>query len=129
MTLLYIPASYGELFDKISILQIKIEKLTDKTALQNVNEELSALLVVRSNLSGVTDEVLLLADELKIINAQLWDIENEIRVKESRREFDSRFVTLARSVYVTNDKRSKIKRTINVLGGSCLVEEKSYAKY
>lgn len=124
-----IELSYGEMLDKITILQIKSERISDESKLVNVNKELSLLNDLweadpKSSVD-ITEEIA----ELKSINETLWDIEDDIRDKERAKEFDSRFIELARAVYVTNDKRANVKRVINVKLGSDLIEEKSYADY
>ena len=124
-----IPISWGELFDKITILQIKLENLTSKNALENVEQELKKLQSIFTQYCPKTMETTQLEGELRQINQQLWDIEDQIRGKERNNSFDDDFIQLARSVYITNDERSRIKRKINDMFGSELVEEKSYAKY
>ena len=124
-----IPISWGELFDKITILQIKLENITSKNALKNVEQELKKLQSIFTQYCPKTLETTQLEGELRQINQQLWDIEDQIRDKERNNSFDDEFIQLARSVYITNDKRSRIKRKINDMFGSELVEEKSYAKY
>jgi hypothetical protein len=124
-----IPISWGELFDKITILQIKLENITSKNALENVEQELKKLQSILTQYCLKTMETTQLEGELRQINQQLWDIEDQIRDKERNNSFDDEFIQLARSVYITNDERSRIKRKINDMFGSELVEEKSYAKY
>ena len=124
-----VPISWGELFDKITILQIKLENLTSKNALENVEQELKKLQSILTQNGPKTMETIRLEGELRQINQQLWGIEDKIRDKERTNSFDDGFIQLARSVYVTNDERSRIKRKINELLGSELVEEKSYAEY
>ena len=124
-----VPISWGELFDKITILQIKLENLTSKNALENVEQELKKLQSILTQNGPKTMETIQLEGELRQINQQLWGIEDKIRDKERTNSFDDGFIQLARSVYVTNDERSRIKRKINELLGSELVEEKSYAEY
>jgi hypothetical protein len=124
-----VPISWGELFDKITILQIKLENLTLKNALENVEQELKKLQSIVTQNGPKTMETIQLKGELSQINQQLWGIEDKIRDKERANSFDDEFIQLARSVYITNDERSRIKRKINELLGSELVEEKSYAKY
>ena len=124
-----VPISWGELFDKITILQIKLENLTSKNALANVEQELKKLQSILTQNGPKTMETLQLEGELRQINQQLWGIEDKIRDKERINSFDDEFIQLARSVYITNDERSRIKRKINELLGSELVEEKSYAEY
>ena len=120
--MLNVPVSVGEVLDKISILEIKSERITDADKLKNVRTELEHLLVVAEAHRHPA-----LESELKEVNEALWDIEDRIRVKERLQEFDDEFIELARSVYVTNDQRADIKREINKAAGSELVEEKSYA--
>ena len=124
-----IPISWGELFDKITILQIKLEKLTSKNALNNVGREFKQLHSILIKYFPNSIEAKQLEEELKQINQQLWDIEDNIRDKERNRSFDDEFIQLARSVYIINDERSRIKRKINVIFGSEFVEEKSYSEY
>ena len=124
-----VPISWGELFDKITILQIKLENITSKNALENVEQELKKLQSILTQYCLKTMETTQLEGELRQINQQLWDIEDQIRDKERNNSFDDEFIQLARSVYITNDERSRIKRKINDMFGSELVEEKSYAKY
>ena len=124
-----IPVSPGELVDKITILEIKAERITDAEKLRNVRTELDLLVQAWETASVDADEILPLKEVLKGINQALWDIEDRIRVKESRQEFDQEFIDLARSVYVQNDQRAAAKKQINVLLGSRIKEEKSYAEY
>ena len=124
-----IEISLGEFFDKLTILQIKQDKITDSSKLENINKELSYLNAKLENTNISLDVV---ADEftaLRKSNEALWEIEDAIRIKEGRGEFDQAFIKLARSVYVNNDERAEIKRTINHKLGSNFVEEKSYASY
>ena len=124
-----VPISWGELFDKITILQIKLEKLTSKNALNNVGREFKQLQSILIKYFPNSIEAKQLEEELKKINQQLWDIEDNIRDKERNRSFDDEFIQLARSVYIINDERSRIKRKINDIFGSEFVEEKSYSEY
>ena len=124
-----VPISWGELFDKITILQIKLENITSKDALENVEREFKRLQAIFIKYFPKNTEAKQLEEELKQINQQHWDIEDKIRDKERNRSFDDEFIQLARDVYVTNDERSRIKRKINDMFGSELVEEKSYAEY
>jgi hypothetical protein len=124
-----VPISWGELFDKITILQIKLENLSSKNALENVEQELKKLQSILTQNGSKTMETIRLEGELRRTNQQLWGIEDKIRDKERANSFDDEFIQLARSVYITNDERSRIKRKINDLLGSELVEEKSYAEY
>ena len=120
------PISIGELVDKITILEIKKNKLQN-SKLENVLKELSFLrkLMAKHQIE-ITDN---LFTQLKEINLKLWNIEDQIRIKEKNKEFDNIFIELARSVYFTNDKRSEIKKRINRLSNSEITEEKSYAEY
>lgn len=121
-----IEVSIGEIVDKLSILQIKKENITDETKLVNVNKEFIYLHeIVFAKLNVNDDDYLKLLD----VNKLLWVIEDDIRDKERSNEFDSEFIELARSVYVTNDKRAEIKKEINIIYGSTFVEEKSYTSY
>ena len=120
------PVSIGELFDKISILEIKESKIKgDK--LKNVKNEICELknIVKKNNLTLNKD----LLEKLKEINSKLWDIEDRLRVKERENKFDKEFIDLARSVYINNDKRASIKMEINLLFNSEIIEEKSYEDY
>jgi len=131
------PMSVGELVDKITILEIKQEKINDKQKLENINRELDLLTVEFDNINAskllpTTIEIVkfnTLKCDLKLVNKNLWDIEDAIRDCERCEEFGEKFVDFARSVYYYNDERSEIKRSINSLLGSCIVEEKSYTKY
>lgn len=124
-----IEISVGELLDKITILQIKQERIEDRSKLENVEKEL-AVLQAQWQVSPYADvDVNSHIVELKKINEALWEIEDKIRLKESNQKFDKEFIELARSVYFTNDKRAEIKRNINNKTGSSLVEEKSYCDY
>jgi hypothetical protein len=124
-----IPISWGELFDKITILQIKLENLQNQNALKNVKIEYAQLSKIY-NISFMDDAIAKkLMNNLKQINNKLWDIEDKIRDKERNNAFDEEFIELARSVYITNDERSRIKRNINETFGSQLIEEKSYSDY
>lgn len=120
--MLNVPVSVGEVLDKISILEIKSARIADADKLRNVRTELSHLLAVAK-----AHRCPALEQQLKQVNETLWDVEDRIRVKERLQEFDDEFIELARAVYVTNDRRAAIKREINLLAGSALVEEKSYA--
>ncbi|HEY9110611.1 MAG TPA: DUF6165 family protein [Rhodanobacteraceae bacterium] len=129
MSLISAPVSFGELIDKVTILEIKSERIADATKLANVRDELQLLneLWVRDPASRT--DISTERAELKRINEALWEIEDEIRVKERDQAFDARFIELARAVYHTNDKRAAVKRAINLRLGSRLVEEKSYQPY
>lgn len=128
-----VPVSFGELLDKIAILQIKAERITDPAKLGNVRNELSALesvwLVHPAASSDAGLGIAELRQQLKAVNERLWDIEDDIRLKEKAQAFDEEFVRLARSVYFENDERARIKKAINLALGSAYVEEKSYQDY
>ncbi len=124
-----IPTSWGELFDKITILQIKIENLKEKNALKNVKIEYEQLNDIYNNNFLENENAKLLMVSLKQTNKKLWDIEDRIRDKERSKKFDKEFIELARNVYFTNDERSRIKKNINQTFGSEIMEEKSYSKY
>lgn len=125
----YVPVSPGELLDKITILEIKADRITDTEKLQNVETELQLLTEVWKQSLADNNTVKQLKRELKTTNICLWDIEDQIRNKEARKEFDQEFIELARSVYLQNDKRAEVKKQINVMLGSKILEEKSYTKY
>jgi hypothetical protein len=125
-----VPVSIGEVADKITILQIKSERLSDPERLVNVREELRQLSdVFAAQLPATGPELDELIEALRTVNASLWEIEDDIRECEREQAFDDRFVALARAVYQTNDRRAALKREINVLLGSRLIEEKSYTAY
>jgi len=124
-----IPISPGEVIDKITILEIKKDFIDDKVKLLNVNNEYELLIGIYIQKLKSVDGIEKLKDQLKNINLSLWKIEDDIRECERLRRFDQTFIDLARSVYVTNDERSKIKKKINILLNSNLIEEKSYKDY
>ena len=124
----FIPISWGELLDKISILEIKILKITSMNARQNIAKELKYLSDI-ANLNNTTVKIQTLKNQLKEVNLKLWDVEDRIREKESVSEFDKVFIELARSVYRLNDVRAKTKQSINLILQSELVEEKSYKDF
>lgn len=119
----YVPVSIGELFDKYTILQIKQKRITNNAKLDMVNKELVYLKKFVDNYT-IENELL---NELMQINEQLWVIEDNIRIKEHKKEFDDEFISLARQVYITNDKRSETKNKINSILNSELIDIKSYA--
>ena len=123
-----VALSWGEVIDKITILEIKQQRLSSAEAIDNVRRELAALNKVVAGVT-VTDGLASLKQALKSVNEKLWDIENKIRAKEAEAVFDGSFIELARSVYVNNDERAKLKREINKLLKSELVEEKQYTSY
>ncbi len=126
---LKVDVSFGELLDKITILQIKSERISDTAKLQNIHHEMELLQSIWEKSDEVNIDIKFEIYELKSINEKLWGIEDDIRDKELKKEFDKDFIELARAVYVTNDKRADFKRKINVKLNSELVEEKSYAEY
>ena len=124
--IIHVPISIGELIDKITILEIKKDKLKN-LKLKNILNELSFLrAVLEKNSIFIPDEIFL---QLKSINLTLWDIEDKIRIKEKNKEFDNQFIELARSVYLNNDRRSETKKELNIMFNSEIIEEKSYQKY
>ena len=129
MSEILVPVSFGELLDKIAILQIKSERMSDAAKLANVRKELSALEQTWMAHPAAGKDIVELRAQLKDVNARLWDIEDDIRRKEQAQAFDEEFVRLARSVYFENDERARIKKEINLALGSAYVEEKSYQDY
>lgn len=123
------PVSWGELLDKTTILEIKAERLRDPAKQANVRKELEALRPLREQAIHARAEIAGCEVNLKAVNEALWEVEDEIRDCERRKEFGPRFIELARAVYHQNDQRSVIKRRINQLLDSELVEEKSYQPY
>lgn len=119
----------GELIDKITILMIKSERITDEEKLVNVRAEMATLEDAWKQAVDITPELTALTEALKQINEAIWDIEDDIRDCERRKDFGDRFVELARGVYHSNDKRAAFKREVNQLLGSRLIEEKSYTDY
>ena len=124
-----VEVSTGEFLDKITILEIKSERIKDADKLTNINKELEILKKTWSDSHSSETDINTLLAELKAINEALWDIEDRIRIKESQAAFDDEFIELSRSVYITNDRRSNVKRQLNQALGSNLMEEKSYADY
>ena len=127
--LLSIPISVGEIMDKITILEIKAERILDAEKLANVTAELDTLRPLVTHDALNTASIKALVAELKDINEALWDIEDDIREREYAKDFGEAFIALARAVYVTNDKRAEVKKQINLATGSTLIEEKSYEDY
>ncbi|MAW01621.1 MAG: hypothetical protein CMI81_01845 [Candidatus Pelagibacter sp.] len=124
--------SIGELIDKITILEIKVEKIKDSTKLKLVNHELKSLNKTLLTLNFSSDQnasLISLKKDLNVINRTLWDVEDDIRNCELENNFDKKFIELARKVYLTNDKRAFLKQKINQLTNSDIVEVKSYKKY
>ncbi len=124
-----VPVSPGEVLDKITILEIKSERMSDPEKVANVRTELALLQKTWGDHIKDTDDIRRLHAQLKEINEALWEIEDDIRDKERAKEFDERFIELARSVYVTNDRRSRVKKELNLYLGSEIIEEKSYQDY
>ncbi len=121
--------SVGEFLDKVTILEIKSERIKDPAKLENINKESATLRKTWDASPFSQQDIAAEIAELKSINEKLWVIEDDIRIKESQAAFDQAFIDLARSVYVVNDERASIKRKINIKVGSELVEEKSYEDY
>ncbi|MFA7486967.1 MAG: DUF6165 family protein [Lysobacteraceae bacterium] len=126
MSEILVPVSFGELLDKIAILQIKSERMTDAAKLANVRHELAALERTWMAHPASGREVAQLRARLKAVNERLWEIEDDIRDADAGGVFDQGFIELARSVYLNNDERARIKRELNLALGSAFVEEKSY---
>jgi len=129
MNKIYIEASVGELIDKITILEIKREKISDKNSLEIINKEYSSLKESMKKNVKINDEIKKLWGELKALNLKLWEIEDGKRLAEKNKKFDENFIELARNVYKCNDTRSKIISKINQLSGSNIREVKQYTKY
>ena len=124
-----VEISIGELFDKLTILEIKIDKINDPAKLENITKEWSALNDKSVNVLSIfaDSDLFKKIDQLKTVNEELWCVEDNIRENEKQQIFDKEFVELARSVYKLNDERSEIKRQINLLTKSNIIEEKSYS--
>lgn len=120
-----VKISIGELFDKLTILEIKADRIREPSKRKNIQTELAELATVSAAISPSPDAVELIV-RLREVNEALWDIEDKIRLCERQRKFDDYFVELARSVYIQNDKRAYLKKQLNIMLGSELVEEKSY---
>ena len=129
MSEILVPVSFGELLDKIAILQIKSERMHDEAKLANVRKELEALSATWLEHPAAGQDIVGLRADLKAVNERLWDIEDDIRRCEQRQDFGEEFVRLARAVYHENDERAAIKKQINLALGSSYVEEKSYQDY
>jgi hypothetical protein len=121
-----IEVSNGEIIDKLTIIQIKLERIKDKTKLANLHREYDELIKVSSSIIDTSDP---LYKALYDVNCELWDIEDQIRDLERKKNFGDDFIQTARAVYFKNDKRSEVKRQINLKTASGLIEEKSYEKY
>ena len=125
-----IPISTGELLDKLSILEIKKDKVKDSTKLKNINHEYDLLSNLSKNLKEKDEKSFnSLYEEILKVNKKLWDIEDKIRILESEKRFDEEFISVARSVYFINDDRFDIKKKINETFGSNVAEEKEYIEY
>jgi len=121
--------SAGELLDKISILEIKLDKIKNKNSQEEINKEYKVLKEAKNLNINLTEKVKQLCEEIKEVNLNLWNIEDELRICEKRKDFGEKFTKLARGVYLNNDKRSKIKSEINKILGSNIKEIKLYANY
>ena len=121
--------STGELLDKISILEIKLEKIKDKETHKEINKEYKILRKTQNSNIEITEKIKHLFDEIKNVNQNLWDIEDKLRICEKNKDFGEHFTELARSVYLNNDRRSKIKSEINKILGSNIREIKQYVNY
>ena len=126
-----IEVSTGEIFDKVTILELKLLNLNDEVKLNNVKKEYTELQFIyeATDYWNKKSELKGLVKQLFDTNKELWTIEDKLRIKEKNKEFDDVFIQLARSVYVTNDRRAELKKQINILTNSELIEEKSYEKY
>ncbi len=129
MKQILIPISPGELLDKITILEIKSERIESAEKKANVNNELAMLNQVWDDAVSVDENISAMRIEMKSINETLWDVEDDIRDEEREKRFEDRFIELARSVYVINDQRADVKKRINLYLKSDIVEEKSYQDY
>ena len=129
MSTIQTPVSYGELIDKITILEIKSARIGDQSKRANVGVELGMLNAIWAENPLSRIDISNERARLRAVNEALWDIEDHIRLKEKAKTFDAEFIELARSVYIRNDERAAVKRAINEKLGSTLVEEKSYQDY
>ena len=121
-----IEVSIGEVVDKITILDIKLQHIKDSEKLQNIKTEYTYLKSLLEEEMEIDSQYY---NELKAVNQDLWNLEDDIRLKEKAKAFDNQFIHLARQIYITNDKRAEIKKDINLKYNSLFVEEKSYEKY
>jgi hypothetical protein len=121
-----IEVSNGEIIDKLTIIQIKLERIKDKVKQVNLQKEYNELIEASSSIIGISDP---LYKSMYDVNCELWDIEDHIRDLERKKDFGNDFIATARTVYIKNDKRSELKREINIKTSSGLIEEKSYEKY
>ncbi|WP_100641216.1 DUF6165 family protein [Marinobacter salexigens] len=124
-----VPVSFGEVLDKITILEIKSERIKDDAKVRNVRLELDELSATWNEAVKDQGAIAELRKQLKAVNEELWVIEDDIRDEEAKQDFGPKFIELARAVYVTNDKRAELKKDINLALGSRFVEEKSYQDY
>jgi len=124
-----VPVSFGEVLDKITILEIKAERIADPEKVKNVRLELDELSANWNQVVQDQTAISNLRSQLKAVNGELWVIEDDIRDQEAAQDFGPKFIELARAVYVTNDKRAAIKKEVNLALGSRFVEEKSYQDY
>ena len=124
-----VQISWGELLDKITILEIKVQRLNSQAATEKIRRELTVLSSVANDILSEQPHLIALKQQLKSVNAVLWDIEDKIRAKEAAKSFDQHFIELARSVYINNDKRGDLKGQINTLSNSDFAEEKQYTSY
>ena len=121
--------SVGELIDKISILEIKLEKIKNKASQDEINKEYNILKEVQNSSIEMTEKLKTLLKEIKEVNLNLWNVEDKLRICEKNKDFGQTFIELARDVYLNNDKRSKIKSKINEVSGSNIKEIKQYVDY
>jgi Family of unknown function (DUF6165) len=124
-----IPVSWGELVDRLTILEIKEQRLNSAAARSNVRHELSALKTMAEDAQLQQATILILKKKLRIVNRTLWNVEDQIRAREASQLFDEHFIQLARSVYINNDKRASLKRQINEIMKSDFGEQKQYFEY
>jgi hypothetical protein len=124
-----VPTAPGELIDKLTILRLKEERMTDPAKVANVRTEMAALIKTADSQIPPSVELIALWEDLYVINGDLWVIEDDIRDCENANNFGEDFIRLARAVYITNDRRADVKKKINLLLGSTLIEEKSYADH
>jgi hypothetical protein len=129
MSEILVPVSFGELLDKIAILEIKSERISDPAKLVNIRRELDVLNATWSRAPASRVDIAGLRTALREVNERLWVIEDDIRLQEKAQTFGDEFIRLARAVYFENDERARIKREINLALGSAYVEEKSYQDY
>lgn len=129
MSTIYVEVGSGELLDKLTILEIKLAQIKDAGKLANIRYEFEILSKIRDQNLKNSNELKSLTAQLKAVNQELWAIEDDIRILEREKDFGDKFIALARAVYITNDKRALLKRDINALTNSSIIEEKSYAEF